>query len=285
MPANTRRRLLQVAGVGLASSLAGCTGALDRLSGGTDRTTDTATRGGTPTATERPGTTDRSTTDRETTTDRPEDTTGETTDTEAQRIADQSVFDEPVPLPARPSNHRYAVVGDPESGPTATVFGSWKCPFTAEFVVELLPSLVDEFVRTGDVAIEFRSLASLDGEPFLGPDAPRASRAGLAVWEVDPDSFWPYLATVFANQPPEERTWADADRLARFARAAGVDRVDSVRTRLAEDGYRRDLEATVTRAPQLGISTVPRVATSDTVTAPTVDFEATRRQLAGVADR
>jgi len=278
MSDSTRRRLLRLGGIGLTASLAGCASVVDSVSEA-ESTDPTAAR--TSTA-GRQSTTERRT-DTETTA---EPRTDEPTETQSETVqsADPGVFEDPVPLPSNPSSYDYAVMGDAESAPTAMVYGNWKCPFTAEFVVEGLPTLVQEYVHAGDVAIEFRSLAYDEGEPFLGPDAPRATRFGLGVWDVDPDAFWPYLATVFASQPPERQEWAQTDRLVEFARAAGVGSVEQLRESVENGAYRGSLRETVHSAQRLDISTVPRVVTDSTVTAPTVDFEATRRQFMAAAN-
>lgn len=283
MAENTRRGLLRIAGVGAVTALAGCASAVDRLSGEVESTaTDRQTRATT-------GRTTRRTTDRQTeaeTTTEPDEPNAEPTEepSEEIEISETDLFGDDPPLPADPGAHRYAVMGDPDSSPTATVYGNWKCPYTASFVVDQLPTLVDRFTRPGDVAIEFRSLAYLGGDPFLGEDAPRASRAGLAVWNVAPDAYWSYLGTVFANQPPERRSWAQVELLERFASEAGVDRVGAVSQLTTTDRFAPAVQKTVDRAQRRAIATVPRVVTEDRITAPTVDFEATRRQFRAVAD-
>ncbi|WP_440991995.1 DsbA family protein [Haloarchaeobius baliensis] len=275
MSDSTRRRLLRLGGIGLTASLAGCASVVDSVSEA-ERTDPTAAR--TSTAGERR-------TDTETTGD-PEPTTEEPTETQTESVqrADPGVFEESVPLPSNPSSYDYAVMGDPSGAPTATVYGNWKCPFTAEFVVERLPTLVEEYVRTGDVAIEFRSLAYHEGEPFLGADAPRATRFGLGVWEIDPDAFWQFFATVFARQPPERQEWAQTDRLVEFARAAGVDSAENLGESVENGAYSGPLRETVRSVQRLDLSAVPRVVIDSTVTAPTVDFEATRRQFDAAAN-
>lgn len=152
------------------------------------------------------------------------------------------------PLPDDPSAASYATMGT--AGPTVSYFGNWKCPFCAEFAtgsdrVMSLGAIVSGYVEPGDLRLRYRGVAYTgDGEAFLGPDAPRATRAGLAVWEVDPASYWPYHEHVMANQPPESEQWATADRLVAFAREAGVDGVDTVRERITTDAYADRIEAT-----------------------------------------
>ncbi|WP_135855396.1 DsbA family protein [Halorussus salinus] len=182
-------------------------------------------------------------------------------------------------VPADPETDDYPRLGREDAETTATLYGNWKCPYTREFVRQMMGEVVRKFVKPGDVALEFRALSYLDGEPFLGADAPRAARAGLEVWASNPRTFWDYFALVFANQPPESYEWATADRLVRFAEAANVGDTDAVATALLTGAHRERVKATTEEARERGVATVPRVVTDESVTAPTVDFSATERQL------
>ncbi|MDS0282640.1 DsbA family protein [Haloarcula onubensis] len=171
-----------------------------------------------------------------------------------------------------------------EATATVTVYGNWKCPYTREFVLTQLPGLADDFVRPGDVSVRFRALAYRGGDPFLGADAPQSARAGLAVWETDPEAFWTYFATVFVNQPQERYEWGTPDLLARFAAAAGVDDPTAVRRAAAGEAYESRLRQTVASATEHGIWSVPRVEYDGAVTAPTLDPANTREQFETAAE-
>jgi protein-disulfide isomerase len=142
------------------------------------------------------------------------------------------------PLPDEAST--YARMGT--DGPTVTYYGNWKCPFCAEFAVGSdrvvsLSTVVEEYLTSGNLSLEYRSVAYLDGDPFLGADAPLAARAGLSVWNRDREAYWTYHETVMATQPPEGEQWATADRLAGFAEAAGVRDAAGLREDLQSGAY------------------------------------------------
>lgn len=271
MNETTRRYALALAATGLAGSLSGCaslTGALDGSESPDDEPPQT-TRNETQTS----NTTDGN----GTSSDGPE-----ATDVE---IAEPDVFSSKIPVPEASADYEYATMSARADAPVATVYGSWKCPYTREFVRTMLPELVDEFVASGDVALEFRSVAYDGDEPFLGEDAPRASRAGLAAWQVDPDSYWTYFEYVFANQPPERREWAQPDVLARFASEAGVEPTDRFEDELTGSEYSDAVRAASTQFQELDADAVPRVVTGESVTAPNLEIEATREQLQELAAR
>ncbi|MFC5367608.1 DsbA family protein [Salinirubrum litoreum] len=267
----SRRQLLSLAGVATTTSLGGCASLVSRAESDGPPTTGGPTAGGTTTdATPTGGTT----------TDRATDAARETA--EPPTVTEPNFGVSEATVPNRGAETRYATMGT--TAETVTLYGNWKCPYTREFVAGQMGTLVDDFVAPGEVTLEYRAVAYENGEPSLGPDAPRATRAGLAVWDVDPDAYWSYFAHVFENQPQDADVWATTDTLVRFARAADVDGVAQVRKAIQSKSYTLPLQATADRAPRVGVTTFPRVVYDDTVTAPTLNPEATRRQFERAAD-
>lgn len=282
-----RRKLLGAAGAALLSSVAGCASIIEETADGPDTSTTEATttniaRTETTTADRidsRPNGSDGNVSE-------PADSAATTADSESLGRIDidppKVTFSKSL-VSADPGRYEHARLGREEASATATIYGNWKCPYTREFVLQSMDELVEEFVEPGNVALEFRALSYLNGEPFLGLDAPRAARAGLEIWRSAPQRYWSYFASVFTNQPHERYEWATTDRLLRFAETVGVDDTGVEKAMIAGK-HRTKVRATTDRAAEKGISTVPRVATSEKVTAPTVDFEATKRQLRQAVD-
>lgn len=187
-----------------------------------------------------------------------------------------------VQVPAATAGHEYPVAG-PADAPTVTFFGSWKCPYTKEFVNQNLDQIVENYVQPGSIQLEFRALAYLNGNGFLGPDDPRAGWAGQAVWANAPDHFWTYLATVFANQPPERFHWATLDRLLEMVRVADVPGEQAIADDI-HSGARDDrLQKTTDAFGRLQLVDVPRLVYEGTVVAPNLEPDRTRRLLDRVA--
>jgi protein-disulfide isomerase len=190
------------------------------------------------------------------------------------------------PIPDDPGAQTYART---DAGATATVtlVTNWKCPFCAEFAtgsdrVLSLGELVADYVAPGDVALACRALCyGADGEPFLGRDAPRAGRAGLAVWNVDPASYWRYHEHVLANQPPEDEAWATRERLVEFARGAGVSDPDAVGAAIGDGSYGSEVRATTAFAADAGVEGTPTLVVGDGTYSP-FEPEALRDALDGV---
>ncbi|WP_135823762.1 DsbA family protein [Halorussus ruber] len=288
-----RRKLLGAVGSALLTSFAGCANVVEETADGPDPTTTEAP----PTSYTQPNETTaqamNETTGEQTTAgnssegnvSRPGDADGTTDEEALGRVTiEKPAVKLPKSLvPSDPGRYDYARLGSADADATAVLYGNWKCPYTQEFVLQMLGDVVEEFVKPGDVALEFRALSYLDGEPFLGPDAPRAARAGLEVWNSSPRKYWQYFSSVFTNQPPEKYDWATPDRLSRFAKSAGV-KSGAVENALLTGAHRERVRATTKAAAEQGIATVPRVVTDAAITAPTVDFAATKRQLRRATD-
>jgi len=187
------------------------------------------------------------------------------------------------PIPESPSERQYATMGSADAEVSVSYFGSWKCPYCAQFSTGLLPQLVTEYVEPGTIALEFRNLTYIDGEPFLGPDAPAAGQAGLAVWNSEPDSYWAFHEYVFQNQPPESDQWATADRLVEFARAADVSDTEPIRTAIQETQYEEALRATGSAAEDSGVTSTPTLLIDGTTINPLGNEDRTRRLIEDAA--
>ena len=182
------------------------------------------------------------------------------------------------PIPSSPDESRYAVTGTADAGTTVTYFGSWKCPYCAQFSTGFLSTLITDYVDTGKITLKFRNLTYINGKPFLGADAPAAARAGLAVWNDDPESYWGYHEYVFRNQPPESKQWATADKLVSFARTAGVADPSVIRTAIQENRYEDSLRATSAAANEAGVRGTPTLLVDGTTVNP-FEEDRTRRLI------
>lgn len=187
------------------------------------------------------------------------------------------------PLPSDPTPFTYATMGS-ANRPTVTYYGNWKCPYCAQFSTGFLADIVSDYVKPDDISLRFRSLAYIDGEPFLGRDAPRAARTGLAVWNVNPETYWRYHEYVFANQPPESETWATTNKLVSFAEEAGVAETEQLRTKIQEQAYESPIRETSQAAADVGVSGTPALVIEGETVNPLSEEQRTRTLIEQLAD-
>ncbi len=76
-----------------------------------------------------------------------------------------------------------------------------QCPFCAQYSVQVLPTIVRDYVRTGKVNYELRIRS------FLGRDSVRA--AGAAAAAAKQDLMFQFADLFFRNQGPENSDYAD----------------------------------------------------------------------------
>lgn len=121
------------------------------------------------------------------------------------------------------------VLGSPSAKVTLIEYADPQCPACRAYTETMFPTLVDDFVRTGKAATEFR------GFPFIGPDSVTAYRFLLAAGEQN--RLWNLAEALYRNQGGENDGWVTDDLVRRLAgEIAGLD-VD----RLFSDAQRADI--------------------------------------------
>jgi len=141
-------------------------------------------------------------------------------------------------------------LGDPDAPLTMVEFADLQCPFCAEFATGgALAGIVDEYVRAGDLRIEFEPLT------FIGPDSVRAARVAVAAGEQG--RLWDFVDLFYENQGPENSGYADDEFITRLLeRIEGLD-VDRVLADREEGSVTRALEQAARRAEDAGIDSTP----------------------------
>lgn len=97
------------------------------------------------------------------------------------------------------------MLGDPEATVTLIEYADLQCPVCRRYSEDAFPTLVEEYVRTGKVKMEFRGLA------FLGPDSVKALRHVVAAGFQD--RLWQMEDTLYANQGAENSGWVTDELL------------------------------------------------------------------------
>jgi protein-disulfide isomerase len=96
-------------------------------------------------------------------------------------------------------------VGEPGAPLTLTEYGDLQCPFCAEAAHAVIPVLLDEYVASGDLRIDFKPLA------FLGPDSETAALVAIAAAEQD--LGFAFVDAFYANQGAENSGYVTPDFL------------------------------------------------------------------------
>jgi len=143
---------------------------------------------------------------------------------------------------------RDGVLGDPEAPVTVTEYVDLQCPACAAASRDTLPALVRDYVRTGKVKLEARTLQ------FIGPDSVRAAR--VAAGAERQGRLWPFLETFYAAQGPENSGYVTDAFLRSVAAAASVD-ADAALSTAGSDAAAQRLNRASADAQRLGIDSTP----------------------------
>lgn len=142
------------------------------------------------------------------------------------------------------------MLGSPGAAVTLIEYGDFQCPFCREVAVSVLPTIEEEFVSTGQVKIQARTIAILGQESHLAAQAAECAS--------DQGRFWDFHDTLYVNQRGENKGAFSLENLKRFAEALGLDTVafDSC---LDSSKYASKVRDETDAARQLGVDSVPTV--------------------------
>ncbi len=90
-------------------------------------------------------------------------------------------------------------LGSPKAPVTMVEFADLQCPFCQQFALNVLPTLVNNYVRSGRLQIVFRNLA------FIGPDSKTAAQMAAAAGQQN--RLWSFISVFYANQQPENTSY------------------------------------------------------------------------------
>ena len=107
------------------------------------------------------------------------------------------------------------VLGQANAPVTVTEYLDLQCPICANASRTVLPGVVDDYVRTGKVKLEARTLH------FIGEDSVRGAR--VAAGAEQQGKLWPFLEAFYAKQGAENSGYVTDDFLRDVAAEAGVD--------------------------------------------------------------
>lgn len=106
-------------------------------------------------------------------------------------------------------------LGDPAAPAVLTEFIDLQCPFCREAALQVLPGVIERYVRPGRLRLELRTLR------FIGDDSVRGAKAAQAA--ATRDKMWNFVELWYRNQGEEESGYATDQFVRQIARGAGID--------------------------------------------------------------
>lgn len=141
-----------------------------------------------------------------------------------------------------------AILGSPSAPVTLVEYADPQCPYCKQWALGALPTIVDQYVRTGKVRLEFRPLA------FVGPESKAGVTALLALGMSG--RMWEGMHVLYANQGPENSGWINDNLMGAVVSDLGVgwpkfeyDRYSKIVTRAMAQAKRSAISDGITGTP------------------------------------
>jgi protein-disulfide isomerase len=150
--------------------------------------------------------------------------------------------------PTALQNPDLPTLGSATASVVITEYSDFQCPFCGKYARETLPLLIEKYVDTGLVRIEWRDFTA------FGSESVKAAVAAQAAHEQG--SFWEYHNLLFAEQMPMNSGSLNDERLIGFARHLGLDAEQFARDLQSSELAAR-VEASLDQGIRLGVRGTP----------------------------
>jgi protein-disulfide isomerase len=145
---------------------------------------------------------------------------------------------------------RGMVLGDPGAPVEVVEFADLQCPFCKAFTEEVLPPIIENQVKNGEVKVAFHNFT------IIGEQSLPAGAAALAAGAQG--RGWNYVELFYKNQGAEDSGYADDAFLEAIAKGASVKNLDKWNAERAKLAAK--VEATTAEAEKLGFEGTPSLA-------------------------
>jgi protein-disulfide isomerase len=140
-------------------------------------------------------------------------------------------------------------LGSPKVPVTLVEYADLQCPYCGQWAREALPTLVDDYVRTGKLRIVFHGLA------FIGADSDQALRTAVAAGRQN--HLWDVVHGLYVQQGAENAGWVSDGLVTEIA--AGVPGLDGAELLDArwESSVEPELKRAAAAAEAAGVKGTP----------------------------
>ncbi len=140
-------------------------------------------------------------------------------------------------------------MGDPNAPVKLVEYADFQCPYCRLFWQETEPQIVEQYVKTGKVYYEYRSVGA-----FIGPESAAAAEAAYCAG--DQGKFWEYHDVLFTHWTGENVGDFSTANLQKFAAALSLDTAN-FNDCLRNGKYASRLQDDVSSARSAGIRATP----------------------------
>lgn len=180
-------------------------------------------------------------------------------------------------LPRRIENDPFAV-GEVDAPVVISEFSDFECPFCAKFANETEQQILDEYVATGKVRIEWNDM------PINGDKAHLAAEAGRAA--AAQGRFQEFKDVLYeASKDVEGHPENDIDDLVGFAEKAGVPDIERFRGEIEDGTYGADVDRAMAIGTVLGVNGTPTFVVGEQPMSGAQPFEEFKKTIDAELDK
>ena len=197
----------------------------------------------------------------------------------AAPASDQTAAQEQLPTLADRVPGDPMALGDADAPVVMVMWSDFQCPFCGRFARETQPALVERYVDTGVLRLEWRDF------PYIGEESVPAAVAGRAA--AAQGRFWQFSEVVYGQERRPRSSDYDAAHLREYAEQAGLDLARYDADVAAQVGL-AEVQADMAAATGLGVAGTPTFLVNGspvTGAQPLDSFVAVIEQAAAAAGR
>lgn len=139
--------------------------------------------------------------------------------------------------------------GDVDAPVVMVMFSDYRCPFCAQFSRTTEPQLVDKYVTSGVLRIEWRDM------PIFGEQSTAAAIAGRAA--AAQGKFFEFTQAVYADAPQKGHADLTSQALIDFAKKAGVPDLDAFTAAMDDSAAAKAVAADLDESSSIGVPSTP----------------------------
>jgi protein-disulfide isomerase len=128
-------------------------------------------------------------------------------------------------------------------------YGDLQCPVCKDYSEEILPKLIENQVKNGEVSITFRNFI------IIGPQSIPAGEAALAAGAQG--MGWSFIETWYRNQGEENSGYATDEFIESMAKYVGVPDIAKWKEEWKGGTYKKQVEDTTAQAERIGFTGTP----------------------------
>ena len=175
-----------------------------------------------------------------------------------EAVASQTPAAQQCPVDDRRAADDPRALGEIDAPIVLHEWADFRCPYCGAFSRDTLPVIIEEYVDTGLVRLEFHDAALVGGENSV-LIAAAARAAG------DADRYFEFYDAVYHEMETQGETDADldVDALVRLAEESGVNDIAAFRAAVESGVHEPAVRAETAEAQQIGVTGVPFFATTE----------------------